>query len=107
MSETARNARQTHFLDTKDFLNHDASRSRLDKVVNGDVTLSAIPDGAGGTHWEARKADGKALPLFRLTIQSDKAAFRGPVVIDATEGVYVCYEDEAQMRSWCVQVRTN
>jgi hypothetical protein len=107
MTQLSKNARSTNFLETRDFLEHDSSRGRMDKVVGHDVTLSAIPDKLGTTQWEARSAEGKLLPLFRLTIQTDAAAFRGPVVIDATEGVYVCYEDEAKMTSWCVKVRTN
>jgi hypothetical protein len=107
MTQLSRNSRLTTFLDTTDFMGHETSRTRIDKVVDGTVTLSAIPDGSGSRHWEARTAEGKLLPLFRLRIESDAAAFRGPVVIDETEGVYVCYEDEAKMTSWCVKVRTN
>lgn len=91
------------FLDDTDFLEHDVKNGRLDKVLNAEVTLSATPDGSGGTAWEAKGADGRNLRLFRLTIEPVLAA--GPVVVDALEGVYVCYEDAAAMQTWCVQVK--
>ncbi len=102
--------RPISFLDAYEFLGHDTSRGRVDSFLNGGVKLSAIPDGSGGTKWEARTKEGKALPMFRLTIKREAAkpetlAARGPVVIDATEGVYVCYEDEARQQSWCVKVK--
>lgn len=98
------------FLDTRDFLDQDVAQSRVDRQVDTDVTLSAIPDGSGGAKWEARTKQGKSLPTFRLTItpnaaQPVAAAAHTPVVIDAMEGIYVCYEDEARQQSWCVKVK--
>lgn len=103
------------FLDPDEVLGRDGSPGGLERVLEGDVTLSAIPDGSGGTTWRARTKAGEALPTFRLTITPETgtpetgtpetAAARGPVVIDATEGVYVCYEDTARQQSWCVKVK--
>jgi len=97
--------RSMSLLDTRAFLDHDIAGGRLDQSLDGGVTVSAAPDGAGGTRWEARTADGRALRVFRLTMD---AARRGPVVLPATPtSVYVCYEDEAQQKSWCIEVRTD
>lgn len=95
------------FLDGREFLDHDASRGRLDRPVNGDVTLSAIPDAQGRTRWEARTGDGKALPTFRLALEPVQGEYGGPVTLPGDGFTYVCYEDEAQKRSWCIKVRTD
>ncbi len=97
--------RSISLLDTEEFARHGASGGRVEKVVNGDVTLSAEPDGSGGTRWDARAADGRPLRLFQLSIEPTMAV--GPVVVDATEGVYVCYEDAAALQSWCVKVKSH
>ncbi len=104
-SESPRAPRSISFLDSRALLDHDIGRGRLDQSLDGGVTLSAIPDGSGGTHWQARAADGRALRVFRLRMDAARA---GPVVVPATPtSVHVCYEDEAQQKSWCIEVRTD
>ena len=95
------------FLDSQDFLEHDVSRGRLDKSINDDVTLSAIPDASGKTRWEARTTSGKTLPTFGLAVEPVQGEFGGPVTLPRDGFTYVCYEDEAQKRSWCIKVRTD
>ncbi len=93
------------FLDTREFLGHDPSHGRLDKLLDSNVTLSAIPDASGGTQWEALTPEGEALPLFHLTIRrpAERNA-AGPVFIDSADGCYICYEDHIRMESRCVQI---
>lgn len=107
MSQTLSRPYPISFLDNQDFLQHPPSLGRLDKPVNADVTLSAIPDPAGTTRWEARTASGTTLPTFSLTLEPIQGAFGGPVTIPGDGFTYVCYEDEAQKRSWCIRVRTD
>jgi len=105
MSANQAGPRSISLLDDEEFARRGTSDGRVERVVNGDVTLSAEPDGAGGTRWDARAADGRPLRLFQLSIEPAMAA--GPVVVDTTEGVYVCYEDAAALQSWCVKVKSH
>ena len=111
MSSSLSSSRTISFLDIQEFLKHDPSHGRLDKVIDSNVTFSAVPDGTGGTRWEARTPGGEALPLFRITITrpaqtptESSTDARGPVIIDTTTGCYICYEDYIRQESRCVQI---